>query len=560
MSTAAPSRLFPFFYHTTRFIKASFALLLLTTACSQPPQTEEQTPTKPNIVFIVCDDLNDAIGAMQGHPQAITPHIDRLASEGVLFTNAQVNVPICGPSRASFLTGLYPHTTGYFGYNFISDHWLNNPVLKESRTFLQHFQDNGYHVMGTGKIFHNNQEDWSQFDEFGVAPDWGPWPWDGTSDDEIEFDSLSPWRNSVVHPSMPGGFGIDDSFGSLHDVPNVPADADNDVPGYSGWRLFFKPFKYNSAADRDLMPDELNARWVQDKVKEQYEKPFLMCVGINRPHTPMFAPQEFFDLFPLDSVQTARAKKDDLSDVPLIIKENGGLGSGLYGFHKYDHVMDAGGESMLKKWTQAYLANVTFLDEQIGKIVEAIRNSAYGANTYIFFTSDHGYHMGEKEYLFKNSPWEEAARVPLIVVGPGIGSAVVPQPVSLVDLFPTFNALSRLGDQVNAHTNELPLDGHSLLPLLMPGRGEWEGPDVALTAVAGDQPLEMATPGPPALQNYSVRSERFRYIRYYNGAEELYDHQDDPYEWRNLADEPDYSDIKSQLKKQLFSLVPLSDN
>ncbi len=193
-------------------------------------------------------DLNDAIEPMMGHPQTITPNLQHLSDEGINFTNAQVNSPICGPSRTSFLTGLYPHTTGYYGYNFLQDHWRNNPTLVEAVTIMEHFRSNGYHVMGTGKVFHNNQEDWTVWDEFGIPPSWGFWTWNGTPDDEFEFDLLSPWRNSVVHPNMPPSFGIDDQFGSIDDVPVLPADPENNIPGYAGWRLFINEMWNGPAA------------------------------------------------------------------------------------------------------------------------------------------------------------------------------------------------------------------------------------------------------------------------------------------------------------------------
>jgi arylsulfatase A-like enzyme len=532
-----------------------FLLILISfiSACSQRKVKEDD----PNIIFIVCDDLNDAIKPLAGHPQAVTPNLEKLADMGVNFTNAQVNSPICGPSRASFLTGLYPHTTGYFGYNFIEDHWRNNPTLGESITMMEHFRNHGYHVIGTGKIFHNSQEDWTVWDEFGVPPSWGPWPWDGTPDDAFEFDSLSPWRNSVVHPGMPPSFGIDDQFGSIDDVPVVPADPANDIPGYAGWRLFFKDFKYEGPADRDLMPDELNAQWVKEKLNENHKKPFLMCVGINRPHSPMWAPQEFFDMFGLDTLQLAEALENDDMDCADAIIDSGRLSTGIYGRVKYNKIMNAGGKEFLKEWTQAYLANVAFLDAQIGVIMNALENSKYAENTYIFFTSDHGYHMGEKDWLFKNSVWEESARVPLLVAGPEIQkSKQCAAPVSLIDLFPTFIDLANLPVNVNSKTNRIPLDGHSLLPLMLnPENDKWEGPDVALTAVASNTVLELGEPGKIEDQFYSVRSKHYRYVLCPNGEEELYHHQTDPYEWNNLANNSNYINVKTSLRNQLMKIL-----
>ncbi len=537
-----------------KYLSLIILVLLTLVSCNMNQDSKNE---KPNILFIVCDDLNDAIEPLMGHPQTVTPNLQKLAERGVSFTNAHVNSPICGPSRASFLTGLHPHTTGYFGYNFVEDHWRNNPTLKNSVTMIDYFRENGYYVMGTGKVFHNSQEEWDAWDEFGIMPSWGPWPWDGTPDDKTLFDSLNEWRNSAIHPNMPETFGVDEQFGTIDDIPVVPADEENDVPGYAGWRLFFKAFKYNGKEDRDLMPDELNAEWVSEKLNEKHEKPFLMCVGINRPHSPMWAPKEFFDMYGLDTLQVAKSLDNDDADCASAIVDSGRLSSRLYGRVKYDKIIEAGGEAFLKEWTQAYLANVSFLDAQIGKIIKSLENSEYADNTYIFFTSDHGYHMGEKDWLFKNTVWEETTRVPFLVAGPGIPSGKVSlKPITLVDLYPTFLDLANLPRDVNRATNKVSLDGHSIVPLMLsPDKNEWTGPDFALTAVASNTPLEIGEPGKVMDQFYSVRSEQYRYILCPNGEEELYDHESDPYEWHNLAGDEAYDEVKAGLKDELMGLL-----
>ncbi len=513
--------------------------------------------SKPNIIFMIADDLNDSLGIMNGHPQALTPALDALAEQGVLFNNAQVNSPICGPSRASLLTGLEPRTTGYYGYNFIEDHWRDNTVLKHAVTIPEHFRAHGYQVLLTGKIYHNNQEDVSVWYQQGIPPSWGPWPWDGTADDAYEHGTLSPWRNTLAHPAMPAGFGIDNSFASLANIPNVKANPTENIPGYQGWRLFFEPFHYKNENDRDLLPDELNAQWVIAQLNKKHNKPFLMLVGFNRPHTPMYVPQEYLDKFPLDTLQLAPNKADDLHDLAKgFTPADASFSTQGYGYYKYQQVMEHG-EVMLKKWLQAYLASVNFVDEQVDKILSALQNSEYADNTYVVFTSDHGYHIGEKQMLFKNSPWEESTRVPLIIAGPGIDKGYQQeQPVTLVDLFPTFNAWANISQAPNIKTNQKNLDGHSLAPLLQSNTEQhWTGPEVALTSIASSNKLQMRQAGDIEQQHHSIRSKRYRYILSAAGGEELYDHRHDPHEWHNLANAKQYQRIRKQLRNSLDKLL-----
>ncbi|MFW5787865.1 MAG: sulfatase-like hydrolase/transferase, partial [Halanaerobiales bacterium] len=191
---------------------------------------------QPNVILIVCDDLNDSIEGMGGHEQAKTPNINHLIEEGVKFSNCQASVPLCGPSRASFLTGIYPHNSGYFGYKQQQNHWRNNPVLKDAVTIMEHCTNNGYAVYGTGKVFHNGHEDWSVWkgngdDEgFGIGPSFGPWPWDGITD-----------RGNIGcgHPAMPEPLcnAWEQGFLPLSEIPEYKPDPEQNIPGYKGWRL-----------------------------------------------------------------------------------------------------------------------------------------------------------------------------------------------------------------------------------------------------------------------------------------------------------------------------------
>ncbi|MDZ7723274.1 MAG: sulfatase-like hydrolase/transferase [candidate division KSB1 bacterium] len=239
---------------------------------------------KPNVLFIICDDLNDMVEGMGGHPQVKTPNIKRLMNKGKTFLNAHCNSPLCAPSRASMLSGLYPHTSGYYRIrNNEGDYldWWDYPVLKQSHTMMQHFKNYGYHVMGAGKIFHQHEEDYSHFHEYGPKHSWGPYPWDGKTE-------KTGWGGAESYPGNYGSFSIDANYARLSNIPEILPDPEKGIPGYKGWRLYGKPFKYNGPDDRDLMPDELNAKWAGEKLAKQYDKPFLMMVGINRPHAAAF--------------------------------------------------------------------------------------------------------------------------------------------------------------------------------------------------------------------------------------------------------------------------------
>ena len=504
---------------------------------------------RPNVVFIIVDDLNDYVGHLGGHPQAQTPNIDALAATGSSFTRAYSNNPICAPSRSSFLTGIYPHSSGNFGFQ----PWYENDVLLNSKTLMEHFVDNGYHVTGAGKVMHHYRA--SVWPEFGTRGNAGPFPWDGTE--------------AVGHPSVPEPFrsvGLrDGSFGTLADVPF----AGEEGKGWSYSPSAYSPFRYTSEEDRSLTYDEINALWAAEKIAayagEQSANPeaspFFITVGFVRPHTPMFAPQKYFDMFPLESVQLPVILPDDAADThfrdiyPDRVK---GLAYYTKLAESYPTI-----EEGLRRFTQAYLACTAFVDDQIGVVLDALESNGLADNTIVIVTSDHGWNLGEKEYLFKNSPWEESDRVPLVIRAPGISQAgTLPgAPVSLIDIYPTLVDLCGLEGDTRKNGSGRPLDGYSLVPFLEePESRSWAGPDVALTMIQqitdprNPQPAEAGTA--PAYQNYSLRSEDFRYIRYNDGVEELYDHRTDPYEWDNLAGDPSQTATLEAFREKLNAFLP----
>jgi arylsulfatase A-like enzyme len=494
---------------------------------------------KPNVLFIICDDLNDYIGALGGHPQARTPNIDRLFAGGVSFTQAHCNIPICAPSRASLFTGLYPHTSQNFGI----DNWDENVVLKNNRTLMDHFRVHGYQTLGTGKMMHNrDRKEWQQY---GHAADYGP--------------TAKLGEKEVAHPDTPAPFrddfgSIDGSFGPLKKL---------DGSGYSwttgGWEGK-RTLRYETDEDRDPTTDEMNAQWAVEKLRElaakPKSKPFFMGVGFIRPHTPLIVPKKYFDLFPLETIQLPPIKAGDAEDTfkHTVISDGDDRGTKIHNSLVASFGNDR--ELALKQFLQAYLACIASVDEHIGQILAALDASPLRENTIVVFTSDHGWQMGQKAYLYKNSLWQESTRIPLAIRAPGVTQAgsQCPRPVSLIDLYPTLVDLCGLPSDTQKNEQGRPLDGRSLKPLLVdPNNGTWTGPDTVLTALS-----KWAKTFDPAQQSYTLRSRDWRYIRYENGKEELYRVADDPHEWTNLATQPEHSKRLEDFRAQLLAKIPRS--
>ncbi len=505
---------------------------------------------KPNVLLIVCDDLNDYVETLGGHPQTKTPHIRKLIESGVSFTQAHCNIPICNPSRASFATGIYPHTSQQFGF----EDWDKNDILKNSRTMMDHFGENGYHTLGTGKVMHNR--DHQEWKEFGYPSDYGPFLFDG--------------KDKIPNLSVPGPFRddfgiIDGNFGPLENVTNKKSSYTG--KNYSwitgGWRKQ-RAMKYISDDDRDPTGDELNAQWAVKRLRElaqsKKQKPFFMGVGFVRPHTPLIVPQKYFNLFPIESIVLPKILKADAEDTfknTVTSKEDDR--SGDRGTKMYDSLIasyDGDRELALKKFIQAYLASVASVDDLVGDILQTLEKTELAKNTIVIFTSDHGWGNGEKDYLYKNSLWQESTRVPLIIRAPGVSkeNKECEQPVSLVDLYPTLLDLCGLPDNTMKNEKGRPLDGFSMKPFLDdPKNGKWNGPDYAITAL-----YKWSQYYDPAFQNYSLRFKDWRYIRYENGKEELYHTVKDDHEWNNLAQNSKFKKKLTGFRKQLLSIIPES--
>jgi len=506
------------------------------------------TEARPNVLLIMVDDLNDYQGVFGGHPQVKTPNIDKLAKSGIRFTNMQTNTPVCQPSRNSLFTGVYPHDSGDFGWTAKYKH----PVLKHNKTIMELFNENGYFSLGTGKLMHGNKTpEWQEWGN-NVKHNYGPTIFDGKK--------LTATKN-VPAPFRDIG-AIDGSFGRLSEG-GISVGKKGEAGWVMGWTK--APFRYNNENDRDLLPDEAHAKWAKDKfvelAKKTSQQPFFMGVGFVRPHTPLYAPDRFFDMYPLESIKLAPWMKSDVDDTHFN-KNFPANGKGLKYYRTLLASYDGDRDVAIRHFLQAYLACITFMDEQVGKVLDALASHPdLNRNTMVVFTSDHGWQMGEKNYLFKNSPWEESTRIPLIIrpINREVSNVSVEQPVSLIDIFPTLVDYGHLkGDHRNNNKGGK-LGGFSLRPLLEnkgsedPATTNWQGPNGALTVVGNyaNSGREKSV----TKQNYSYRTKDFRYIRYSNGQEELYNHNNDPHEWTNLASDNKSKDVINALKSEVSAII-----
>lgn len=444
----------------------------------------------PNILFIILDDLNDWCGELGGHPQARTPNIDRLARSGMSFTNAHCAYALCNPSRTALLIGMYPWKSGVWGNEQdwrLSAQLVGKPVLPE------YLRSRGWFAAASGKIFHASHG----------GPEGRLTGWHGG---RRGFERDHAWNERF--PSA----GVQ--------IPDLPVHTGRNFNGLGIWHWDWGAIE----KEDDEMDDAQVAASAAEFLQRRLDRPFFLAVGFYHPHSPWYAPKQYFDQFPLEQIRLPEMKTDDLNDVPEIAK--GHLGG-------ESHHRQIVAKNLWKQAVQAYLANIAFADAMLGRVLDALDRSAYKEKTIVVLTSDHGWYLGQKERWHKGGLWEEATRVPLIIVAPGVtraGSASA-QAVSLVDLYPTLVELAGLAKP--AH-----LDGESLVALLRDPAASTGRP--AVTAMGGEDHA-----------SYAARTERWRYIRYHDGSEELYDHRNDPHEWTNLAAASAAREIKTALRASL---------
>ena len=479
-------------------LTALMLLIIMANGCTREPMGP------PNVLFIAIDDLNDWTGTLNGHPQAITPSLDELCKEGLLFTNAHCSQAVCIASRNSLLSGLHPATTGWYSSSSAMRRSYDQ-VMKGHTMLPQYFKDHGYKTMTVGKIYHRGASDYP----------------DRTEDfwDEIapEYDVPEEFRERG------------DGYGGIKFYP-FPRDRSQIVTHYgedfnSGHSLCW------GALEREDMPggkmyDELISEWAVDRLSEDHEKPFFLAVGFVRPHVPYTAPKEYFDLYNLGEIDIPEVPEDEMTDIPLMGKSIA-FGTIKTGDH---YAVTNLSDTYWKEMVYAYLACVSFVDDQLGKVLDALENSKYAENTIIVLWSDHGQHLGEKKHWRKQALWEESTRVPLYFRVPGqkTGGKECGRVVSLLDIYPTLVDLCGLPEAER-------LEGNSLAPLIRDPGLVWEKPVLNTWYY----------------KNHSVRSEHWRYIRYRDGSEELYDHRKDPGEHINLAGNSEYAGIIEEHKQWL---------
>ena len=443
----------------------------LSLAFFAPPsalQAREESE-RPNVLFIAIDDLNDWVGCLDGHPQAKTPNIDALAGRGVNFTNAHCQAPICNPSRVSVALGLLPSTTGMY---FLAPNFRSAEKTKDAETLFQYFRRHDYYLTTCGKIFHGKV--------------------DSASFDHVEKSSGFRRGKKKLRYTVPGSNPLWD-WGQV----DVPDEEQRDHHA-AAW----------AAEQLETLPDR--------------DQPFFLAVGFHLPHVPLYASKKWFDLYPLEDVELPATLDTDHNDIPeiarqLTVNPTAPRHEWMIEHDEWRHAV------------RAYLAANSFVDHLVGMVLDALDDSAAADNTVIVLWSDHGFHLGEKQKWAKRSNWEESARVPFLMAGPGISVGTpCPKPVGLIDIYPTLADLCGLPEKPG-------LEGVSLRPLLENPEAAWDRP--ALTTFG---------PG-----NHSIRSEHYRYSVYTDGSEELYDHREDPHEWKNLATDPALAEVIAEHRNWL---------
>lgn len=461
-------------------------LTLLTALLLAPQAALHAAEPKPNVLFIAVDDLRPWIGAM-GVPSAKTPNLDRLAARSVTFSRAYTAAPWCQPSRTALLTGLRPSTTGVYAH--WDDPWRASPNLAKHATLPQYFRQHGYETVGAGKIFHHSK----------------------ASQDPASWDRYWPSQSQCM---LSHGLA---------------------TPPLSGLNLRRTVDWGPSWLKKTDMPDWKVADFIVGELAKAQDRPRFLACGFYLPHLPWYVPQEYLERYPLDQVPLPPVKEDDLDDIGPYA-ERFALGEGLP--NPDDHDDYGSGKGIFEtiktsgKWREAvraYLASISFADDCLGRVLDALESSPGERETLVCLWSDHGWHLGEKQHWEKVTLWEEATRSVLMISAPGMQRGRSSQRVvNIMDLHPTLLELCALPARPD-------LECRSLVPLLKNPEETWDHP--TLTSHGRG--------------NHAVRDERYCYIRYRNGEEELYDHTRDPNEWTNLAADPAHSPIIESLRRHL---------
>jgi arylsulfatase A-like enzyme len=443
--------------------------------------------TRPNVLMIAIDDMNDWIGPM-GHPAAKTPNLDRLARRGVVFQNAHTVGIFCAPSRAAIFTGRLPSTTGVYEE---TPSFVQRPDLRPLQVA---FQESGYATYGTGKLYHHtagflDRRGWTEF-------------WLQTEEQKRSGWGQDTWRFKGAPRPVP----------FPHSAYNHGKPAQNVDAGF----MESAPLPDDQ---EEKMADTMRANWAAGVLARPHDQPFFLGVGFYAPHYPHYAPAKYFAQYDAKSLWRPTVKDDDLDDIPPAQRK----ARQSRKKNVYDRVGELG---LLDEARLGYLACITYADAMIGRVLDALDRSPHRDNTIIVLWSDNGYHLGEKGQWGKHTLWQRTTNVPLLWAGPGLArGAKVDASVMLPDIYPTLVELCGLKPDAG-------LEGQSLAAALRD------------PAAARDRPV-FTIAGP---NEFSVADRQWRYIRYADGAEELYDVRRDAPEWTNLAGRPEHRAVMDRLK------------
>jgi len=470
--------------------------------------------SRPNVLLIICDDLNTHVST-SGYPHIRTPAFDMLAAAGMSFDRTYCQYPVCNPSRTSFLTGLYPQSTGIID---------NHADIRQSRpgtvSMPQRFKEAGYWTASAGKVFHNTKMEhgdlaWNEFIRF----------------ENEEMPMVTPIREAFEAKN--GSIESGEAKNLWNEFyPTIAAQTRGQKPGYGPTGL-----------RDDQHKDGKNARqitsWLEDKSYK--DKPFLMACGIHKPHGPFLAPDAYFEMYPKKELKFSPPPADFWEQAPAEAMTKR--------YERFGFKFGIENDSLRREYTQAYHACISFIDAQIGLIFEALKSSGQWENTIIVLMSDHGYQLGDHFMWGKVMLFETCDRVPLVIRVPGRtkpGSSSNGL-VELVDLYPTLAELCDVTPPVD-------LQGRSLVPMLRDP--EAPGKDVVYTVVRrGNLKLGRNAPGyyqkPLKKLGKAIRTDRWRYTVWPKGGEELYDLENDPREHKNLVHSPEYADVVEILRTRL---------
>jgi len=443
-----------------------------------------QQNKKLNVLFIIADDLTATAVSSYENKASKTPNIDKLANEGIRYTKAYCQYPVCGPSRASFMSGYYPNATTTFGY--VSGRENIGP---NRQTWSQLFKDNGYYTARVSKIYHmgvpidietgsNGQDDEASWSE--------------------RFNSQGPEWKAVGQAEL------------------VQGNPDGKIERKGGNVMTI----VKAEGDDLIHSDGKTAQKAIELIKKHKNEPFFLAVGFVRPHVPFVAPKEYFEPYPFGNIIMPEKVKGDWDDIPK---------------RGINYVTSVNGQMSLeqeKKAVAAYYASVAYMDKQVGKVLNALKEEGLEDNTIVIFTSDHGFHLGEHRFWMKVSLHEESVRVPMIIKVPGKKPAICNSFVELIDLYPTIAELASLKTPKN-------LQGKSLTKTM-------NDP----TFKVRDMTFSVSQGG----KSFLLRTEKWAYIQYDEDARsgiELYDMTKDPQQFTNLAGLKEYNVVVSVFKDKL---------